>query len=102
MVDMENNHMTNKEAIAAHAAAQAEVKRLWNLMCVADGIDPHSKFVVFADANPHAIAYNEAMAAFQLIRKRINRNTLRRERHAVMTSLGMKRVKGSLGGVYYE
>jgi hypothetical protein len=33
---------------------------------------------------------------------RIRRNRNRRTRHAVMTSLGLKRVKGALGGVYYE
>ena len=33
---------------------------------------------------------------------RIIRNAKRRERHAALTSLGLKRVKGALGGVYYE
>lgn len=30
------------------------------------------------------------------------RNAARRERHAAMTSMGLKRVKGALGGTYYE
>lgn len=29
-------------------------------------------------------------------------NAARRERHAAMTDLGLKRVRGALGGVYYE
>ena len=33
-------------------------------------------------------------------RQRHNRN--HRERHQAMTDLGLKRVRGSLGGVYYE
>lgn len=34
--------------------------------------------------------------------KRIERNRVRRERHAILTDMGMKRVRGALGGVYYE
>lgn len=34
--------------------------------------------------------------------KWLARNAARRERHAVLTSLGLKRVKGNLGGTYYE
>ncbi len=34
--------------------------------------------------------------------KRILRNKARRERHEMLTSLGLTRVKGSLGGTYYE
>ena len=34
--------------------------------------------------------------------RRIIYNANRRERHAALTSLGLKRVKGALGGVYYE
>ena len=29
-------------------------------------------------------------------------NSIRRERHQAMIDLGLKRVRGSLGGVYYE
>lgn len=42
----------------------------------------------------------EACKAKELARQR--RNAMRRERHAVMTSLGMTRVRGNLGGTYYE
>lgn len=38
--------------------------------------------------------------AYKARRGRANRN--RRERHAAMTSLGLVRVKGALGGTYYE
>ena len=30
------------------------------------------------------------------------RNRVRRERREALTSLGLKRVKGAMGGVYYE
>lgn len=35
-----------------------------------------------------------------LIRR--ERNVARREKHAAYTSCGLKRVKGALGGTYYE
>ena len=34
--------------------------------------------------------------------KRKSRNALRRRRYQAMLDLGLKRVKGSLGGTYYE
>lgn len=34
--------------------------------------------------------------------KRLARNQARRDRHAALVSLGLKRVKGALGGIYYE
>ena len=34
--------------------------------------------------------------------KRDRANKTRRERHELLTSLGLKRVKGALGGTYYE
>jgi hypothetical protein len=34
--------------------------------------------------------------------KRAKRNAARRAKHAAYTSCGMKRVRGALGGVYYE
>jgi len=33
---------------------------------------------------------------------RLRRNLARRVRHEAMTSIGLKRVKGALGGTYYE
>ena len=33
---------------------------------------------------------------------RLRKNKARRDKHAVLTSLGLKRVKGALGGTYYE
>ena len=34
--------------------------------------------------------------------KKDRKNKARRERHQAMLDLGLKRVRGSLGGVYYE
>lgn len=45
--------------------------------------------------------YEEALNAYHEI-KRKEHNQARRERHAALTGLGLKRVKGALGGVYYE
>jgi hypothetical protein len=34
--------------------------------------------------------------------KTMNHNRAARVRHAIMTDMGLKRVRGSLGGIYYE
>ena len=44
----------------------------------------------------------EAQAAYQCYRTQLLKNAARRDRHAAYTSLGMSRVRGALGGVYYE
>lgn len=35
-------------------------------------------------------------------KRRVRARQMRKERHDVLTSLGLKRVRGALGGVYYE
>ena len=42
------------------------------------------------------------VTAGKAIRKQVQRNANRRAKHAALTSLGLKRVKGALGGTYYE
>ena len=42
------------------------------------------------------------VVAGKSIRKQVERNANRRAKHAALTSLGLKRVKGALGGTYYE
>jgi hypothetical protein len=83
-------------------AAQVEVKRLWNLMCEYEGISPTSKFVSFSDRNPFSTQYSYAMQNFQAASRREKVNATRRARHEAMLACGMKRVKGNLGGTYYE
>ena|SRR5258708_6745803 len=82
-----------------------DVQAAWISACEADKIDPSSKFVVFTNTT-EAAAYNEMMGMFLKARQKFhnqcNRNKARRERHAACTDLGLKRVKGALGGVYYE
>lgn len=39
---------------------------------------------------------------FGQLKKKIIRNKARREKHEAFTDLGLIRVKGNLGGVYYE
>lgn len=82
-----------------------DVQAAWLKACEADGIEPGAKFVVFSNTT-EAAAYNEMMGMYlrelAKYRKQIKRNQARRERHAALTDLGLKRVKGALGGVYYE
>jgi hypothetical protein len=42
------------------------------------------------------------LRASQTFYNQVNRNKARRDRHAAYTSCGLKRVKGNLGGTYYE
>jgi hypothetical protein len=95
--------------IAAHQnyliALKRDVQAAWITACEADGIDPASKFVVFGNTT-EAANYNELMGlylrAIRAYRAQVKRNQARRDRHAVLTGLGLKRVKGALGGTYYE
>ena len=82
-----------------------DVQAAWISACAADGIEPSSKFVVFTNTT-EAAAYNELMGMFlkarQSFHNQVTRNKARRERHAAMKDLGLNRVVGNLGGVYYE
>jgi len=82
-----------------------EVQAAWVSACKAGGIDPLSKFVVFSNT-PEAAAYNELMGLFlkarQKFHNQVKRNRARRARHAAMKDLGLNRVTGAQGGVYYE
>jgi hypothetical protein len=100
---MENTNMklTKKEAKLI-ADNQAATRATWAAACAHDGISPDSNFVVFSDDNPHTAEHNRLMGEFIKIRNRIAHNANRRARHEAMTSLGLNRVKGALGGVYYE
>jgi hypothetical protein len=93
--------MTKKEANELNAA-KAAVRESWIHACSHDGVAQHEKFVVFSNDNPFAIKHNNRMLAFMKLRNRITKNIARRDRHATLVSLGLKRVTGSLGGVYYE
>lgn len=82
-----------------------EMKAAWSLACAAEGIDSGSLFIVFG-ATPESKAYNEAALAYQKAvaahNAQVIHNLNRRARHDAMKALGLKRVKGALGGVYYE
>lgn len=93
--------MTTKEANQLNAA-KAAVRESWIHACSHDGIAQHEKFVVFSNDNPFAVEHNTRMLAFMKLRNRIAHNVNRRERHATLVSLGLKRVKGNLGGTFYE
>jgi hypothetical protein len=98
---MEATQMTTKEANQLNAA-KATIKSFWDAACKVEGIDPASKFVVFSNDNLFAKDHNVAMDAYFKLVRRIKANIARRERHAAMKDLGLNRVKGNLGGVYYE
>ena len=93
--------MTQKEANQLNEK-MVEVEAAWIKACAATGVPAYAKFVVFYQSTPESIEYNRLMGEFFALRKRIARNAARRERHTAMTDLGLKRVKGALGGVYYE
>jgi len=71
-------------------AAQAEVKRLWNLMCEYDA------------TNPYATEYNNAVITLREATVNERKNAARRAKHDAYKSCGLTRVVGALGGVYYE
>lgn len=42
-------------------ANMAEIKRLWKLMCQAEGVPVNTAFVVFSDKNPYQTRYYAAV-----------------------------------------
>ncbi|MGH3631556.1 MAG: hypothetical protein ACRDRL_29465 [Sciscionella sp.] len=92
-------------------AAQQEVKQLWTAMCEAEGVPADVKFVVFSNANPYKVEYDEAVATFFNAAKKFNTAQVRNKRalanraamRDVCESLGVKQVRGSVTGtIYYE
>ena len=95
--------MTNTmKAIIKFHEAQLEVTKLWSLMCQEDGVSDSSMFVVFNSANKYFAEYQEAMGRLQHLRKLARQRNNRAARHAAYTSCGLARVRGNLGGTYYE
>ena len=68
------------------------------------------KIIRFGAPDPEAILIQEWEQARQIDRlktlklayMRARKNFARKEKHAILTSMGLKRVRGALGGVYYE
>lgn len=92
----------NTKEINQLNAAKVAIKDAWDHACQFDGVPFDSSFVVFSPNNIAAILHNDLLLAFMKLRNRIAHNVNRRERHATLVSLGLKRVKGNLGGTYYE
>ena len=82
--------------------ARAAVTAQWRKACFTQGIPADSKFVIFANDNADAVEHNRLMGVFFNLRNRIARNVARREKHAALKSMGLNRVVGAQGGVYYE
>lgn len=93
--------MNTKEANQLNAAKSA-VAAQWAKACASVGLPAETKFVVFSNNNVTANEHNRLMGEYFKLRNRINRNVARRERHDAMKDLGLKRVRGSQGGVFYE
>jgi hypothetical protein len=93
--------MTQKEANKLNAM-KAAVKLQWNAACEVEGVPVDSKFVVFSNDNRAAYNHNKLMGEFLDLRSRIIKNMARRDRHATMKDLGLNRVRGAQGGVFYE
>lgn len=93
--------LTSKEAKLLNDK-KAEVRSAWAAACVEANVPTDTKFVVFSNASDLAKRHNELMDEYFKLLNRIKKNVARRERHAAYTDLGLKRVKGALGGVYYE
>lgn len=93
--------LTAKEAKQLNES-KAAVKAAWNAACEADGVDPASKFVVWTNGSALARIHNELMGAHFKLVNRIKRNIAARDRTDAIKSLGMRRVKGALGGTYIE
>jgi hypothetical protein len=93
--------MTAKEANQLNAA-KAAVLAQWRKACTSVGLPADAAFVIFGNDNAEAIEHNRLMGELFKLRNRIARNIARRERHAAMKDLGLNRVRGAQGGVYYE
>lgn len=93
--------LTAKEAKQLNDS-KAAVKTSWEAACKFNNIDPTSKFVTFSNDNLAALNHNSLMGAHLALVKRIRRNIAQRERKAMYKDLGLTRVKGNLGGTYYE
>jgi len=95
------NTMNTKEAATLNAA-RTEIKALWEAACIEANVPTDSKFVCFSETNRAAVIHNQAMGEFMKLRNRILRNSQRRARHAAIKDLGLNRVVGNLGTVYFE
>lgn len=51
--------------------ASNDIKYLWNLMCIEDGISPDAKFVVFSATNKYSAEYNKAVTRYFKLRKKV-------------------------------
>lgn len=80
-------------------ALRTQLDALWLEAVTYDGIEPGAKFVVFSEHNPHMAEYHKLMPEFLRLRKARQFRALRRD---AIASLGMKEVRGALGGRYIE
>ena len=94
--------MANAKEINILNNLKDRARTFWNAACVEAGIPVSSQFVVFSPDNQAAQEYNTIMGELFAAQKRIRKNVARRAQHAAYTSCGLVRVRGNLGGTYYE
>jgi hypothetical protein len=82
---------------AKHNAAVA-----WSKACLEANVPSNASFVAFDFSKPMAQASNAAAAELLKVRNRVVKNAARRARNQAMRDLGLTRVVGNLGGVYWE
>jgi hypothetical protein len=93
--------LTKKEH-AQFIEIHAILREAWKKACREEGVPEDTAAVIFSSSNASAKEYNQHVDELIKIRNRIRHNVARRERHAALTGMGLKRVKGDLGVTYYE
>jgi hypothetical protein len=78
---------------------RTQLNQLWLAALQHDGIEPGAKFVVLSKDNPFMPEYRKLMKEFLRLKKA---RQIRANRKAAIESLGMKEVRGALGGRYIE
>ena len=78
---------------------RTQLEQLWLQALQHDGIEAGAKFVVFTEGNPFMRQYNALMPEFLRLKKARAQRAARRD---AIESLGMKEVRGALGGRYIE
>lgn len=90
--------MNNRKAPKIEAL-RAKLNDLWSSMLAHDGIALGSKFIVISKDNPFSPEYSKLMKEFLALKKA---RAARASRRDAIASLGMKEVRGALGGRYIE
>lgn len=78
---------------------KTQLDQLWLQALQHDDIEPGAKFVVFSKDNPFMPGYWKLTAEYRRLLQARQQRAYRRD---AIASLGMKEVRGALGGRYIE